>query len=585
MIDSRAICLKAGRVFLASFGKYVSCVDAKTGRELWRRTAEKDAEIFEGIGPYRPGHGYIEGWKSTAYAKCTDKALYLAGPQTNWLSALSAADGRLLWKHALKNLHVLVRDEGVFVIGPERTAGQTRRLDPLTGEVLQGYDISRRACTRATGSADGILFRAYDGTTRLDVSSGKPQWISPMRPSCQVGVLVAGGHLYWIPWACDCNLQMFGAIALGPAGGFRFDAPAVEAERLERLSEAAPAEFKAGPHDWPAYRADNARSARSGAAVPAKARLLWTFQPRAKAEASAPAAAGGRIFVGHADGIVRSLDAATGEVRWTAYTGGAVRFPPAVAAGRAFAGSGDGWAYAFEAASGRPLWRFRAAPAERRIPVYGALLSTWPAAAGVLVEDGTAYLAAGINCMDGTHVYALDAATGKLKWHNGASGHLDAWSRTGVAAQGEMLLHEGKLYLAGGNAASPGIYDLKDGACSTPAPGGVASRGRRGRELSAGPGGIGVTGQPFYSVPEAVVFDKPAQWGPAPVEARHARLAFAERKGPEGSAWILAAQSPGGEPLWEQALPAEPQRWGIAVDAAGRVVVALRDGRVLGFGE
>jgi len=37
--------------------------------------------------------------------------------------------------------------------------------------------------------------------------------------------------------------------------------------------------------------------------------------------------------------------------------------------------------------------------------------------------------------------------------------------------------------------------------------------------------------------------------------------------------------------LWERPLPAEPQRWGIAVDAAGRVTVALRDGRVLCFGE
>ena len=31
---------------------------------------------------------------------------------------------------------------------------------------------------------------------------------------------------------------------------------------------------------------------------------------------------------------------------------------------------------------------------ERKIPVYGALLSTWPAASGVIVEDGTAYVAA-----------------------------------------------------------------------------------------------------------------------------------------------------------------------------------------------
>jgi outer membrane protein assembly factor BamB len=58
-------------------------------------------------------------------------------------------------------------------------------------------------------------------------------------------------------------------------------------------------------------------------------------------------------------------------------------------------GLADGFVYATEAATGRPLWRFRAAPAERKIPVYGSLSSTWPVAGGVLVEKGVAYAAAG----------------------------------------------------------------------------------------------------------------------------------------------------------------------------------------------
>jgi len=91
-----------------------------------------------------------------------------------------------------------------------------------------------------------------------------------------------------------------------------------------------------------------------------------------------------------------------------------VRFPPTIWKGRALVGSGDGWVYAFEAQTGRLLWRFRAAPAERKIPVYGSLLSTWPVASGVLVEDGIAYVAAGIVNYDGTYVYALDAATGRI---------------------------------------------------------------------------------------------------------------------------------------------------------------------------
>ncbi len=53
-----------------------------------------------------------------------------------------------------------------------------------------------------------------------------------------------------------------------------------------------------------------------------------------------------------------------------------------------------------------------AAPAERLIPVYGTLMSTWPVATGVLVENGTAYVAAGMANYDGTYVYALDAGPG-----------------------------------------------------------------------------------------------------------------------------------------------------------------------------
>ena len=178
---------------------------------------------------------------------------------------------------------------------------------------------------------------------------------------------------------------------------------------------------------------------------------------------TAPTAVGALVFVAGSDGVVRALDAASGQPKWEAFTGGAVRLPPTIADGRALAGSGDGWVYAWEAATGRQLWRFRAAPIERRIPVYGQLLSTWPAASGVLVEDSVAYVAAGIVNYDGTHVYALDAATGRIKWQNNATGHMDPVGRTGVSVQGQLLAFDGRLWLAGGNVVSPAVYDMRSG--------------------------------------------------------------------------------------------------------------------------
>jgi outer membrane protein assembly factor BamB len=586
-IDARALCMKSGHIFVSHFGKYLACVDAKTGLDVWRRTADKDKEVFDAIGPYRPGQGWVEGWRTAAYAKCTDAAIFFVGPQVNWLSALSAQDGRPLWKYPARDAQIVIRDDAVYAIGSQSPQGVSCKIDPRTGQVLNTFQVQRRACTRATGSADGILFRASEGSVRLDTGAEKPQWITPMRPSCHVGVVIGDGHLYWLPWACDCNLQMFGVIACGPAGDFQFDAEATEAARLEPGTEdrAATAKWEPSPDDWPTYRANNDRTARTSAALVDKVGLLWQYDPKAKAEPTAPVAAGGLVFIGASDGTVRTLDAKTGKPRWTRYTGGAIRYPPAIAGGLAYVGSGDGWAYVYEAADGRLVWRFRAAPAERKIPFYGSLLSTWPVAGGVLVDGGTAYLAAGINNFDGTHVYALDAVTGKIKWQNNTCGHLDAFSRRGVAAQGDLLLANGKLYVAGGDAASPGVFDLADGKCQTPVPTAPGSSAPRGRELVLAGNNVRVTGQPLYSLPSMPVFDDGTKWEPEVVTAKNGRLSIVEGKAGGGPTWTLLAQAADGRgDLWRQDLPGEPVRWGLAVDSGGRVIVALRDGRVMCYG-
>ena len=146
---------------------------------------------------------------------------------------------------------------------------------------------------------------------------------------------------------------------------------------------------------------------------------------------------------------------------------------------------------------------------ERKIPVYGSLLSTWPAASGVIVEDGIAYVAAGISNFDCTYVFALNAETGDIKWQNNSSGHLNQEARTGIGVQGHMLLHGGKLYMAGGNAVSPAIYETSDGTCLNK--GELLNIGEsislRGWELYLVGDKVAVGGQPFYRDPEFPVVD------------------------------------------------------------------------------
>jgi outer membrane protein assembly factor BamB len=325
-----------------------------------------------------------------------------------------------------------------------------------------------------------------------------------------------------------------------------------------------------------------------------------------------------------------------------AYTGGAIRYPPTIWKGRAFVGAGDGWVYCYEARTGRLQWRFRAAPAERLIPVYGQLMSTWPAASGVLVQDGVAYVAAGIVNYDGTHVYALDAATGGVKWQNSASGHLDPEARTGVSVQGHLMICDGKLFLAGGNVVSPGIYDLKDGRCLSDA--GLvhrtvnnnvpASLSSRGCELYRVANTVLVSGKPFYAHPKYPVFDatvlnktlvasaqdldllwvnnnkvlcytrlddkrdarlesawgKPEVPGQKPVWERDCKDSLALAVGRNAvviasSDQLVALSLKDGRALWQQPLPAVPVPWGLALDSAGRVIITLEDGQVLCFAQ
>ena len=202
------------------------------------------------------------------------------------------------------------------------------------------------------------------------------------------------------------------------------------------------------------------------------------------------------------------------------------------------------------------------------------------------MDKGTAYFAAGINDFDGTHVYALDAATGRIRWQNNTAGHLDGFSLRGVACQGEMLLHDGQLYLAGGNTVSPGVFDAATGQCLNTPPNSMGGTAPRGASCTLVSGQVKVSGQPLYSRPEAPVFDPAIAWQNPVVTAANARVSCVQGRPRAGRAWTLVAQGLQDKtPLWEQPLPAEPVRWGIAVDAQGRVLVALRTGQVLCFGK
>jgi outer membrane protein assembly factor BamB len=168
------------------------------------------------------------------------------------------------------------------------------------------------------------------------------------------------------------------------------------------------------------FRGDTARAAQPAGDVARRPpRVKWRF-PTGDRVVSSPAWAGGVVYVGSDDGQLYAIDAATGRQRWMHRTGGPVPSSPAVAEGRVFVLSYDGRLHALDAMTGAPLWKF-ATGGERRFEGRG-LHGMQPRTQTIsdpfdvylsspVVDQGTVYFGSS----DG-HVYALDAASGALRW-------------------------------------------------------------------------------------------------------------------------------------------------------------------------
>lgn len=417
---------------------------------------------------------------------------------------------------------------------------------------------------------------------------------------------------------CQCPLSLYGHIALAPAGAFH-DRLGADESRWEpgEGDPAAVAKMPVARGDWPCFQGDNQRSAVTPIALPQQVRRLWEFKPSAPARPTAPVAAGNLVFVGDDRGVLRALDALSGQVKWEAYAAGAIFLSPAVWEGRVYVGSADGRVYAFEAVTGRRLWSFRAAPADRWIPVYGKLHSTWPVAGGVVVDDGVLYAAAGIANYDGTHVYALDAITGKLKWHNDSSGTLSE-AGEGVSLQGALSLRDGMLCFPGGTMCRTASYDLKTGACRSKVAASpltvfdayYAQHGASytdlshllpdGRRLAYAYDvrrGANTTelsmlrpmeaNEPVAAKPVAkdILWSARGRRFTSFVVGPTSLLAGGNHGGKSPVEHFVAAVNlADGADLWYEKLPAPAVKGGTAVDHAGRIVVGMDDGRLICLG-
>jgi len=176
------------------------------------------------------------------------------------------------------------------------------------------------------------------------------------------------------------------------------------------------------------------------AGVPQFSRVKWKFQTGGKV-ISSPAVANGMAFVGSTDGNVYAVDLESGAQKWKFETKVRVTSSPAVSNGTVYFGSYDGNFYAVDAVSGQLKWKFQTG-GERRFAgrhIHGIqpVAETMPDPfdfylSSPTVWNGAVYFGSG----DG-NVYALDTASGKLKWK----------FHTGDVVHASPAIADGKLFI------------------------------------------------------------------------------------------------------------------------------------------
>ncbi len=155
------------------------------------------------------------------------------------------------------------------------------------------------------------------------------------------------------------------------------------------------------------------------AGVPRLNGVKWAFQAAGRV-ISSPAVDRATVYVGSTGGNLYAIDRATGKEKWHFEAKSRIASSPAISNGLVFFGSFDGNFFAVDSTSGRLKWKFKTAGEHRFTAQH--LHGSQPATESMpdpfdcylsspVVSNGMVYFGSG-----DSNVYALDAASGGLKW-------------------------------------------------------------------------------------------------------------------------------------------------------------------------
>src|SRR4030042_5241075 len=228
--------------------------------------------------------------------------------------------------------------------------------------------------------------------------------------------------------------------------------------------------------NWVTYRSDITRSGISSETVGPGLFLQWKYVPAHKPKPAWPMPAeemprmhndnayhvviadGSAYFGSCTTDKVYSIDVAKGEVRWTFFAEGPVRFAPTVYEGKVYFGSDDGYVYCLDCKDGSLVWKYRPGPSDEKIIGNGRMISLWPVRTGVVVDNAIAYFAAGVFPYEGLYICALKASDGSEVWKNDTLGdRAHELEFGGISPHGYPIASRDVLYIPSGRSMPAGF--------------------------------------------------------------------------------------------------------------------------------